>query len=490
MFTHINDYFLGVYKDANYVLQQKARIIFILLIIIFLCIPAIIIMDLAAGQASAQMLITVLVTLAIVTGAIFFLKSGKFAIASHTALIIPLLATWAVLFFLDDSPYPICRLDTIVYIPGIMVLLPLVIARKKFVILIYTAINTVLLALYVQAAAGWFNLDSTIVLDFFVDNAMFIVVVGLIGYQIYKINKNALDRAQELTDELELLNRDLEKKVEERTRELNAALEEMEALNKEVIEARDSLWSEMELAKKIQTILLPDQPRISGFEIAAYMKPAVEVGGDYYDIINVKGYDWLVIGDVSGHGVPAGLIMMMVQTSIHTVLETKPDAKPSELLVMINSVIYQNIKKLGEDKYMTITVFSCIKDGRFYYSGLHQDIMIFRSARSSVEIVETNGMWIGLDSNLQGMVDDCSFTLDVGDTMLVYTDGITEAMKTSGNNYEKDSRVVLFGQDNLAQILSKSGTGNLDTIKTAILDGLTDYECNDDVTFMAVRRLQ
>lgn len=83
------------------------------------------------------------------------------------------------------------------------------------------------------------------------------------------------------------------------------------------------------------------------------MKPADDVGGDYYDVINIGGYDWIVIGDVSGHGVTAGLVMMMVQTSIHSVLQGNPGIKPSELIEQVNSVIIGNIRKFNENKYLT-----------------------------------------------------------------------------------------------------------------------------------------
>ncbi len=71
----------------------------------------------------------------------------------------------------------------------------------------------------------------------------------------------------------------------------------------ESLKEQERLKSEMKLAKKIQTLLLPKNPVISGYEIAASMEPSEQVGGDYYDVISVIGYDWLVIGDVSGHGV-------------------------------------------------------------------------------------------------------------------------------------------------------------------------------------------
>lgn len=272
--------------------------------------------------------------------------------------------------------------------------------------------------------------------------------------------------------------------------ELQSANEEMTVINQALVETRDQLWGEMELAKKIQTVLLPDQPLVRGYEISAYMKPATEVGGDYYDIINVGNMDWVVIGDVSGHGVPAGLIMMMVQTSIHSVLETKPDAKPSELLVLVNGVLYRNIRKLGEDKYMTITVLSCIKDGRFYYSGLHQDIILYRAKKGAVEIVETDGMWIGILDDLNGRVGDSMLSLGIGDTMLVFTDGITEAWKRGSVKNARDPAVDLFGQQRLVDILLRTGSARPREIKAAILESLSGYECKDDVTLVVLRRLE
>lgn len=91
----------------------------------------------------------------------------------------------------------------------------------------------------------------------------------------------------------------------------------------------------MEIAKKIQTILLPKSPKVEGYELSAEMITAAEVGGDYYDIINGTSEDWVTIGDASGHGVIAGLIIMMVQVSIRSMLVENPNIAPSELIEKI-----------------------------------------------------------------------------------------------------------------------------------------------------------
>ncbi|MBP7738689.1 MAG: SpoIIE family protein phosphatase [Spirochaetes bacterium] len=306
--------------------------------------------------------------------------------------------------------------------------------------------------------------------------------------QITILSLGLADRINSMRKEMEGLTRTMDDKVNERTEELLSLNDEMAAMNQALINARDEIWGEMELAKKIQTVLLPVNPVVRGYEISTYMKPAQEVGGDYFDIINIRESDWIVIGDVSGHGVPAGLIMMMVQTAIHSVLELRPDASPSELLVHLNNVISENIRKVGGDKYMTITVMACIRDGRFFYSGLHQDIMIYRLQSRSVEICETDGMWLGIYSNIQGMVSDSTLTLGVGDTLLLFTDGITEAMKADSPAGPSPSESNMFGQDRLREIFLRLGDRATGEIKAGILKELSSYTTYDDVTMMILKR--
>ncbi len=288
-----------------------------------------------------------------------------------------------------------------------------------------------------------------------------------------------------MADKISEATENLEEKVRNRTEELQATMEEMEAINEQLIDARDALWGEMELAKKIQTKLLPENPSMGDYEIAAFMEPADEVGGDYYDIINVAGMDWIVIGDVSGHGVPAGLIMMMTQTAIHITLDQNPDISPDRLLSIVNSTISKNIKRLGEDKYMTITVLAALKDGKFVFSGLHQDIMIYRAATEKVELVETRGMWLGILDDIYGLLEVDSLSMESGDVMLLYSDGITEAAKKES---VAGKTVQEFGDRKLVDFFQRNAKLPVEDIKVALLGELEGYNCSDDVTMVILRR--
>ncbi len=248
-----------------------------------------------------------------------------------------------------------------------------------------------------------------------------------------------------------------------------------------LIEARDALWGEMKLAKKIQTILLPVNPVLPGYEVTVHMLPADQVGGDYYDIINIGGIYWVVIGDVSGHGVPAGLVMMMLQTSIKTVLYKNPGISPSKLLGDINRVLTDNIRSLGEDKFITITVFACLSGGKFIFSGLHEDLMIYRGRERKVELIKTKGMWLGIRDEIDGFMQDEELLIEKDDVMLLYTDGVTEA-------FDKNKKI--FSKEKLVNLLEVNGDKSTSEIKRTILAELEDYRKHDDITMILLKRLR
>ncbi|MCP4108081.1 MAG: SpoIIE family protein phosphatase [Desulfobacteraceae bacterium] len=249
-----------------------------------------------------------------------------------------------------------------------------------------------------------------------------------------------------------------------------------------VTREKTRISTEMEIAKQIQTSLFPEKPAIKGYEISVYMEPADEVGGDYYDVIRSDGRDWIVIGDVSGHGVHSGLVMMMTQTAIHVTLSQNKDINPSDLLTVINKTISENISRMGEDKHISITVLRTGENGLLTFSGLHEDILIYRAESDTVEALETDGVYIGLTDDIKGMLEDDVLRLNTGDVLLLYTDGITESW-LKGSDYEE-----MFGQDRLTDIFRRLGNCSSEEIKNGILDSMQNYNCEDDVAMMVIKR--
>ncbi|HKP59055.1 MAG TPA: DAHL domain-containing protein [Polyangiales bacterium] len=257
----------------------------------------------------------------------------------------------------------------------------------------------------------------------------------------------------------------LEQRVKERTAELGRALE--------------ALWGEMKLARKIQEALVPAAPTLAGCEVAASMKPADEVGGDYYDVIHANGHEWILIGDVSGHGVPAGLIMMMCQTAVRTALQCDPDLTPDRLLVLVNAVLTQNIRQLGEDKYMTITALRRDPNGKIAFAGAHQDMFVYRADTDEVESFETAGLWLGLKADATGGFRTRTLEMGARDVLVLLTDGVTEAVRDG----------EMFDVYNVRRVMSGAKGKSAREVLDAVLQALEGYEISDDATLLIIRQM-
>jgi phosphoserine phosphatase RsbU/P len=260
--------------------------------------------------------------------------------------------------------------------------------------------------------------------------------------------------------------------------EANARLERSRAQLKA---ARDALWGEMEVAKRIQMALLPEDRRLGAYQVAARMQPAAEVGGDYYDLVEAgEGRGWLAIGDVSGHGVEAGLVMMMTQTSILTLVRERPARSPAEVFSAVNGVLRENISRLHASRYMTLSVVR-LEDAGLTLAGKHQDLLVWRRATREVDTIANEGCWIGVVDDAGPHVSDLFVPLSPGDVALFYTDGATEAM---------DGRGRMYGQERLARALSAVADRPLGAAVDAILADLAEFRAvqDDDVTLLLLRR--
>lgn len=216
--------------------------------------------------------------------------------------------------------------------------------------------------------------------------------------------------------------------------EQRKAEKQVAAQHEQLQRALDDLWGEMDLARKIQSVLLPTEQDIPGYEVAAEMRAAKVVGGDYFDICPRIDGSWILIGDVSGHGVSAGLIMMMVQTSVRTAIEAlsrsggKSAAGPADVLARVNTSLRHNLGRIGGEQYMTLTALH-IDGGRVHHAGLHLDMLVYRAAAGTVEVIETRGVWLGIVDDAGPLLDDSYFDLVEGDVLLLFTDGLIEARR-------------------------------------------------------------
>ncbi|MBR6199828.1 MAG: SpoIIE family protein phosphatase [Spirochaetales bacterium] len=266
------------------------------------------------------------------------------------------------------------------------------------------------------------------------------------------------------------------------TDNFNAMIKNIKAYQDKLLSAEREK-SELDLAAKIQTCLLPGIPTQEYYDITATMIPASEVGGDYYDLISEEnGRLWFGIGDVSGHGLTSGLIMMMAQTAFNTVLLNKPDIASDKLIADVNRVMYQNIKqRLGEDHFMTMAMIVADPDGMVNHSGAHLDILVYRYATKTVERIETGGVWLGLIPEIDENTMVSSFKLEKNDTFLLYTDGLIEA--TNENN-------ELYDMDRLCEKFRELGERPVKEIEDEIISDVFSFmhEQKDDITFVVARK--
>ncbi len=251
------------------------------------------------------------------------------------------------------------------------------------------------------------------------------------------------------------------------------------------------LAKEMDIAKHIQTSLLPQHPQHEELEIAAAMIPADEVGGDYYDISYDKaGNLWIGIGDVSGHGVSAGLIMMMVQSAFTTFHQTIQEREilPSEVVIAINRVLFQNVnKRLNASHFMTLTIFKYLSQGRFSYAGAHLDLIVHHAQSNSFKTYGTLGLFMNLLPDVAEIIEDAEFTLEKGDTLIIYTDGFPEAK----NHQEEGISNQLLDFNRFLDIIKKHIHKDVEAVKEGIIKDTLTW-CNnirdDDMTLIVIRK--
>ena len=244
------------------------------------------------------------------------------------------------------------------------------------------------------------------------------------------------------------------------------------------------LDQDLAVAHEIQRILLPSEsPDIAGFQIAGINVPAKQVSGDYYDYIPVDGSHYgIAIADVSGKGVPASLIMAMCRSVLRS--RAAGQLSPSEALRVVNAQLFPDIK---EDMFISMA-YAILESGSPIVTlsrAGHDAPLLYRASDQSVAKINPPGMALGIDSGgvFNRVTSDFSLTLEPNDCLVLYTDGVTEALDAEGEE---------FGMANVIQAIQASAAAGAAGIITKLTDDLRAFVGNhpqhDDITLIVIRK--
>ncbi|MDM8567280.1 two-component regulator propeller domain-containing protein [Candidatus Halobeggiatoa sp. HSG11] len=242
--------------------------------------------------------------------------------------------------------------------------------------------------------------------------------------------------------------------------------------------------TELDVSRRLQQMLLPSSNELSKIEnldIAGFMEPAAEVGGDYYDVQQVGNRIFCGIGDVTGHGLESGVLAIMTQTAVKTLLANN-ETDYVKFLTALNETIYDNVQRMNCDKSLTFALLD-YQNGQIRLTGQHEEVIVVR--QGELELIDTIdlGFPIGLDNNISNFISEAKISLNTGDVLVLYTDGITEA-----ENIDKE----YYGLDRLCEIVKQNWQRTAQEIQEAVISDVKEFigqqEVFDDITLLVLKQ--
>ena len=268
-------------------------------------------------------------------------------------------------------------------------------------------------------------------------------------------------------------------------RQLAQAHQQISQLNNCLQVENTRLSSELKVNQRLQQMLLPREKeleRIEALEIAGFSETAAEIGGDYYDVVQYRDRIIIGIGDVSGHGLESGVLMLMVQTAVRTLIENE-QTNPKRLFEVLNRTIYKNLQRLESNKDISLSLIDYC-DGILNISGQHEEVLILRQG-GEIERINTVdlGFPLGLEESIADFVFETQTSFAPGEVAVLYTDGITEAENSQGIHY---------GLEQLSIVVQRNGQKSARGIRQAVIRDLRSHidleQVYDDITLVVLKR--
>jgi sigma-B regulation protein RsbU (phosphoserine phosphatase) len=259
---------------------------------------------------------------------------------------------------------------------------------------------------------------------------------------------------------------------------LASAMTQQEAMDKRRIE------EELRSASEVQRILLPQTaPELGDYLIAATNTPAKVMSGDYYDFLQLdENHLGVVIADVSGKGIPASLVMATCRALLRGLAQN--ELSPSTALGKVNRRLWGDVR---EDMFISLAY--CVLDRNSPQIVMaragHDAPLLFSRSNGQISVINPPGLALGVDSGkvFERATKDHTFFMESGDCLLLYTDGVNEAMNSAGDE---------FGMELLTETFRKAAPGGaqavLDAFQKAVKDFAGDQPQNDDITIIVVQK--
>lgn len=261
---------------------------------------------------------------------------------------------------------------------------------------------------------------------------------------------------------------------------MNEVARNLEKIIKDLNE-KERISSELNIAARIQQNLMPqDFPELPGVELAAKTRSSSEVGGDTFDIIQADEDNTIIyIGDVTGHGVPAGLIMIMVDVLIHTFITQYHTTK--EIMNNVNKHLYPRI---DSTLFMTMIMmhWNTKLQRLTYTSAGHEHVIHYHAKSQKCTVTRSGGIALGMVPDISNIAVEKEIPLEENDAIVLYTDGITEARNDQGE---------MFGLKRLVQAVEqygyKNANGIFDRVTRAMSTFIGQAPQEDDITLIVLK---